>query len=151
MGLGLVEKLIDLNENQVINLNIYILNRGKVYWNGKFYDIIENKNFIKHVKVDRNKQNEFIYTIQSLQKEDENPFEYVIEISCFQVEDLKFLDILNYKKYIFISTDSTYNASPIALERTDEYFVKSNTKSIPLITEEYAYLPHDINIRKKLK
>ena len=124
------------------NIHLFIINRGNSYWNGQFFNYInENKSWIHHFKSDRTNKEEFykslidiFYKAESLIKEiNKNKiftFDYVVDFTTFDKVDVIFLfEFLgNYSdntfhKYIFISTDSTYNASELSLERSNEYFL----------------------------
>jgi nucleoside-diphosphate-sugar epimerase len=125
MGLELIKRLIDSE------FELYIINRGNSYWNGKFYEIIDGKN-CKHIKLDRN-DHKFGHNI----KEMELFYDYIIDFTCFERSDVDNLFDgleLNFKNYIFISTDSVYNACDIGINRNDEIFF--NNTHIPLVVEE---------------
>lgn len=157
MGLSLLEKLIEITETCQTETNIFIVNRGKLYWNGLFYKMISGKKYIHHIKADRENREEFgkaidqvIETIQL--KDKSHTLDYVIDFSCFTRKDTRELfNKLNsfFNCYIFISTDSTYNASNLALDRNDEYILTK--ENIPLIKENDLEISDDRLIKKKLK
>ena len=180
VGLHLIEQIINIlniqnnitnNTNTNSNSNIlkfntiYILNRGKNYWNNKFYNIFKgsntnktNTNIFKHIIADRTNKEDLkkiiIKNIDMLKKLD-----FIIDFSCFELSDL--LNLLNtgikYHIYIFISSDSVYNVSQIALTRNDEFFSEENTDYISRKTEKYkikeeqSILPNSKEDRKSMK
>jgi nucleoside-diphosphate-sugar epimerase len=150
MGLKLIEKLISLGEH-----TIYIINRGNVYWDGLFYDIIKDQKMVKHFKADRNNKNEFKQVLQEIStdvQKDGQLIDYIVDFSAFnkrQVRKLLKNFYESFKNYIYVSTDSTYNSSPLALERNNEFFV--NNKNVELVKEEMSIWSDDKEIRKKLK
>jgi hypothetical protein len=153
MGLQLVENLINLKEDKQININLYIINRGKIYWNGYLNKLISNKDYIHIYKADRDDSIQFDKILDQIQEDSTSKyFEHIIDFSCFNkkhVKNLLMKNKFNFKNYIFISTDSTYNASLLALERNMEYFL--HTQTVPLINESDIYLTDDKNVKKKLK
>lgn len=153
MGLNLVEKLVQKNEKENLGLRLYIVNRGNVYWDGLFYDLIKDKEFVKHFKADRNDQDSFIKILITIQQEEtalKKQFDYIIDFSCYKKSQLEFLQLIEFKYFIFTSSDSTYNASPIALERDDDFFLNKNSNCKEL-NEDYANLTEDKEVKNKLK
>lgn len=150
MGLKLIEKLISIGE-----YNIYIINRGNVYWDGLFYEIIKDRKNVIHYKADRNNKIEFKNVLQDISQEVEKDgklIDYIVDFSGFekrQVRKLLKYFHQSFKNYIYVSTDSTYNSSPLALERNEEFFV--NNKNVELVREEMSFWSGDLTIRKKLK
>jgi nucleoside-diphosphate-sugar epimerase len=128
MGLEVLKKLIESDNIK----SIYVINRGNIYWNNKFNEIA-NKN-VTHIKADRRDKENFKSTLSSIMEKVN--IDFVIDFSCYKEKDLTGLLSLSDKfgKYIFISTDSTYNASELGLIRTKDFFFKE--KDISLITEE---------------
>lgn len=145
MGLDFVEKIIkQKNENKNLNIKFFIVNRGNSYWNGKFFKLIEeNKNWIYHLRADRNKKIEFQTCLKDLFLIAENIlkeekifdkkfiFDFLVDFTSFRKKDiynlfdfLAFYDKNAFEKYVFISTDSTYNASEISLEHNPDYFLQ---------------------------
>jgi hypothetical protein len=143
MGLHLLEELISYNNNNNNNkLFIFVINRGNFYWNGKFFSYLENnKDWIFHFKADRRNRKEFLLCLNlvflkanELIKEKnlsskEFIFDDIIDFTIFKPKDVfNLFDFLGFfkqkcfKSYIFISTDSTYNASDISLENSEEFF-----------------------------
>jgi len=155
MGLELIESLINNVDN-----NIYVINRGKRYWNNEFYKIIKDRNNIFHFKSDRESTTEFVNTLEKLKvhlRESNNKnkiFNFIIDFSCFelyQTNDL-LLPLNNlFEHYIFISSDSTYNASEVFLQRKEKYFFTKMFHEIEYITEEMAIFPENLDQRKYLK
>lgn len=146
MGLHLIEELISKkNEKDYTNKNklyIFVVNRGNSYWNGKFSSLVENnKDWIFHYKADRRNRKEFIKCLMSIfskaneiiNKENldlDYVFNNIIDFTAFKPKDIynlfDFLAIYkenSFRNYIFISSDSTYNASDISLEKNNEYFI----------------------------
>jgi len=145
MGLNFVEHIIkQKKENPELNLKLFIVNRGNSYWNGQLFKFIEQNNeWIYHLKADRNNSLEFqiclkdLFLIaENLIKEEkiekkEFIFDFIVDFIAFKRKDIYYLfDFLafykknSFEKYIFISTDSTYNASEISLQRNEDYFLK---------------------------
>lgn len=151
MGLLTVSKLIKLKENKNINLFLHIINRGKVYWDGEFYKIIENKDYIFHHKVDRENESELSELLKKLKN---TYFDNIIDFTLYEPKRVIFiLEKLeyNFKNYIFISTDSTYNASEISLKKDFNYF--KNSKLVLIKEEDSTDNLNDIDkdIKSKLK
>jgi len=160
MGLDLLIKL-----SKIENVEIFIINRGKIHWNGLFYELVKSNKNIYHFISDRDNDNQFKTTLnhikqlvsKSSQPKNENfiYFDYIIDFSCFVEDDAKL--VLEefpklFKYYIFISTDSVYNASNISLERNEEFFLcKDDSNKIESVKEEEGYLSESSERRKKLK
>lgn len=137
MGLELVIRLIELIEK--FNLEIYIVNRGRSYWNYSFYNLIKLQPKIKHFIADREDSVEFEKILELvLNSQDNIIFDHIVDFSCYRkCHSRQLLTKLqnSFKNYIFISTDSTYNASEIALIRSDEYFTKNENPNLILETD----------------
>jgi len=160
MGLDLLIKL-----SKIENSEIFVINRGKIHWNGLFYELVKSNKNIYHFISDRNNDTQFKTTLnqikelisKSFQSLSENPvyFDYIIDFSCFAEDDAKIvLEEFTklFKFYIFISTDSVYNASNISLERNEEFFLsKEDLTLIESVREEEGYLSESSEGRKKLK
>ena len=87
MGLEIVRQLIELRNK--FNLEIYIINRGRCYWNSKFYTMIENKNFVKHYKADRENNLEFCDILDYILSTNLNLFfDHIIDFSCYNKENV---------------------------------------------------------------
>jgi nucleoside-diphosphate-sugar epimerase len=154
MGLYLVESLISLKENQQVQLNMYIINRGKFYWNGYFNSLVSSKkDYIYVYNADRDDSVQLAEVLDKIFKNTSSKyFQHIIDFSCFNEHHVRSLLLKlqnHFRNYIFISTDSTYNSSLLALERNDEYFL--DTSAIPLINESDLYLTDDKILKKKLK
>jgi nucleoside-diphosphate-sugar epimerase len=151
MGLQLINSLIENKEK--LNLEcLLILNRGNEYWNGEFFKIITDKQYIKHIKADRKDKAQFANIIKDI-IEKFKYLDYVIDFTCYKRKELEVLLSclnMNFTKYIFISTDSTYNASPISLERDDKFFMENKNSFIELITEEKAFIVDNEEIKDQL-
>lgn len=142
MGLNFIEEITKKNTTK--NIYLFIINRGNSYWNGKFYEYITpHKDWIFHYKADRRDKHEFHQVLKNLFDEAQSLiskksnnfqkkfiFDYIIDFTVFKKKDvyylfdfLAFYDKDSFEKYIIISTDSTYNASELAFERNNEYFI----------------------------
>lgn len=168
MGLTLVQNLIEKQSeysNEKEKISIYITNRGRIYWNGLFKKLIEGNVNVHHFISDRTnlKQfetclddiNTFINNSENFKPSDSKLilFDYILDFTCYRRKEVKFLlEKLNFSfnTYLLISTDSTYNASELALKRDYQYFLE-NKNDIPLIEEQEAEWCEDIQTRKLLK
>jgi hypothetical protein len=119
---------------------IFVINRGYSYWNDKFNEIVNEK--VTHIKLDRKNKEEFNICITKLTKE--NYINYFIDFSCYKAKELPDLTSIIFGKYIYISTDSVYNASEIGQLRNIRYFFEE--KNPPLITEDQvSFNPDNID------
>jgi nucleoside-diphosphate-sugar epimerase len=175
MGLFFIQKIIEYNTKSSTQIELYIINRGNIYWNGAFYNMIENKDYIHHYKADRKNVEEFTNCINTIKNdiinttnnintteitttntnnnEDFITFNYVVDFTCYKCKELKILlDALNlsFHTFIFISTDSTYNASEISLKKNAEFFLnKDDDKNV--IEEDALLITEPGDLKSKLK
>jgi len=171
MGLSLVEKLIQKQteyskDSNLEKISIYVINRGKIYWNGLFYEIINGKPNVYHFISDRTDLEQFqkcLYDIKSFIKKSDTDliekndniilFDYILDYTCYKKDEVRFLlENLDFSftTYLLISTDSTYNASELSLKRDFEYFFQQKDNPT-LVKEEEALWCENKEIRKKLK
>ena len=159
MGLDFLIKLLSIQ-----NIEIYVINRGKIHWNGLFYKILNENSNVFHTICDRDDDIQFKLKLKEIKaviskrsdmsKQNCQYFDYIVDFSCFEKHDAKvLLEELakKFKYYIFISTDSVYNASEVSLIRTDKFFLSNKVSNYDLINEKLGYMAESKEVRKKLK
>ena len=106
--------------------HIVMVNRGKNYWDNESYKVVENCENISMCWVDR-RSDTFVESVTLAILENDLPLKYVVDFSCFKPQDchsiLKVIDQVKAAgkqaeklKYVFISTDSTYDASAFLID-----------------------------------
>ena len=107
MGLTLMRHFsLQPSETKVI-----LVNRGKSYWDGESEKIVAKQpNRFEHVKADRNLDS---FTEKVQKGIDGRTVLAVIDFSCYKLKQAQLgaAVVPTSTKYIYISTDSTYNAS----------------------------------------
>ena len=98
-----------LSEN---NIEVFIINRGKKYWN----ELMRNQPKINHYYGDRNEYLEFEKLINYISEKHQinktNKWDLVVDFSAFERKQVKSVirSLKNLcKLYVFISSDSIYD------------------------------------------
>ena len=123
-GLTLLKQLAK-TDNLVV-----VVNRGKNYWDNESTKIIaQNSTQITHCKADRKKESFTESVTQHIQNLGAIILTHVVDFSCYKIQDcdrvLSVIDQIRTNgllsetkrlKYLFISTDSTYDSSGYLLD-----------------------------------
>ena len=124
MGLTLLKQLVKMPDRYLVTM----VNRGRTYWDGESKKIVKTPGVnVQHCKADRKKDG-FVQSVTSHVLKQGLPLSGVIDFSAFREEQCQqVIDIVSQVraaglvvqsklKYVFISTDSTYDASAFMLD-----------------------------------
>ena len=129
MGLTLLKRFADMGDKY----QILMVNRGKNYWDRASTNVLQSNQNIRHCKADRSSDS-FVEKVSLSILETGLPLTHVVDFSCYNLQDCTnaLLVIEQVKnagsqpgrlRYIFISTDSTYDASAFLLDQHRHKFI----------------------------
>lgn len=135
MGLTLLKQLTKHGDKY----EVVMVNRGNTYWDRESFKVVQGTtgSCITHCKADRKQAESFAQIVESALRSKGLPLGYVIDFSGFKESEvqvvLKIIKALKNDevsigsmrmvKYLFISTDSTYDSSAFLLDQHRHKFV----------------------------